>query len=325
MNLKILQKKLLNFLSLHIPIFAIFTILFITAAVIQKNNYQSRIQQKENDLLQMEKRLFEATVSDYVADAVTISEFVQVPSVSPLKPTATPDETARLFSIHTQHHNLYDQIRLIDKNGHEQVRVNRSNQSQVKVVPPSELQSKAGRPYFQRGFSVTNGIYISSFDLNIEKNVLERPLKPVLRIATAVPSMLGNGEYLLVLNLRGADLLEQLKRLETDGLRNMYLINNKGYWLKGPSKDVEWLFMYPGKIEDSLNTKFPHTAQEILTQDQGQILLKEGLVTYTTIEPKAFIPEHLKNTKKIVNEEAWKIISYVPRDKFFPEWWGKSK
>lgn len=325
MNLQILQKKLVNFLLLHIPIFTIFIILFITAAVIQKNNYQSRIRQKENNLLLMEKRLFEATVSDYIADAVTISEFVQVPSASPLEPIDTADEIARLFVIHTQHHDLYDQIRLIDKNGQEQVRVNRSNHSKVKVTPLSELQSKVGRPYFQKGFSVTNGIYISSFDLNIEKNVLERPLKPVIRIATAVPSMQENGKYLLVLNLRGAGLLGQLNHLETDGMRNMYLINNKGYWLKGPSKNVEWLFMYPSKIENSLNTKFPHVAQDILTQDHGQILLKEGLLTYTTIEPKAFIPEGLKNTKEIISEEAWKIISYVPRDKFLPEWWGEVK
>lgn len=321
MNWKTIQKKTGNFLSLHIPIFVIFAILFITFAVVQKNNYQLRVQQKENDLLLMEKRSFEERVSGYIADAVTIAEFVHEPSIDNIESSDPLDKIKKMFVVYAQHHHLYDQIRLIDKNGHEQVRVNRDSKSQVKIVPSQELQSKAGRPYFQKSFPVNNGIYISSFDLNIENNVLERPLKPVIRIATAVPSTKRNGRCLLVVNLRGADLLEEINLQETDGSRKMYLVNSKGYWLKGPSENVEWLFMYPGRVEDSLNTKFPHAARDILSQEHGQISLKAGLLTYTTVDPEAFIPEHLKKTREIINEESWKIISFVPRNKFFPEWW----
>lgn len=323
MNTRLFRQKAQAFLSIHVPVFMLFTILFITAAIIQKNNYQSRIEFKEVALLVMEKRVFEATMNDYVADATVFTDLTKLGMQSSSKVTYAAKEKglADLFLAHMRHHSLYDQVRLLDKKGNEKLRINRRGQAQVEIVADVDLQLKADRPYFVKGFSQKNVIYISSFDLNMEEGVVEKPVKPMLRIATRVTNSDPDKERLLVLNLRGIDLLEQLARLESNSIRNIYLVNNKGQWLKGPSKEVEWLFMQSKSVKSSLTTEFPEVSPQILTQNEGQVLTPKGLLTYVTIDPKTFVPAHLIGSKKILNEETWKLISFVPKKKLYPEWW----
>src|SRR5882757_341803 len=64
----------------------------------------------------------------------------------------------------------YDELRYIDENGKEVMRVNQDGA----VVAPGQLQNKAERPFFQQANALKAGeIYISAFDLNFNNGRLE--------------------------------------------------------------------------------------------------------------------------------------------------------
>ena len=70
----------------------------------------------------------------------------------------------------------YDQIRLLDKEGVERVRVN-YNYGNPAVVPGRELQDKGDRYYFREALGLDESeIYISPTDLNVENGEIEIPL-----------------------------------------------------------------------------------------------------------------------------------------------------
>jgi hypothetical protein len=76
--------------------------------------------------------------------------------------------------------SAYDQIRFIDQNGQELLRVNRGGV----VVEASALQNKADRGYFLKTRQLPAGVMqLSEFDLNVENGKLEEPQKPMQRFA----------------------------------------------------------------------------------------------------------------------------------------------
>ncbi len=77
----------------------------------------------------------------------------------------------------------YDQLRYLDENGLERVRVNRGGQ----IVPADRLQDKSGRDYFLRAMEQPAGrVALSALNLNVEQGRIEQPLKPMLRFSIPV-------------------------------------------------------------------------------------------------------------------------------------------
>ena len=73
----------------------------------------------------------------------------------------------------------YDQLRYLDDQGNELMRINYNNGNPEKV-PEKLLQNKKDRYYFTETIKLGPGeIYMSKFDLNIEGNSIEQPVKPM--------------------------------------------------------------------------------------------------------------------------------------------------
>jgi PAS domain S-box-containing protein len=102
-------------------------------------------------------------------------------------------------------HPAYLQFRCISAldGGREVFRVDRSGAAgATRVVPASELQVKADRPYYVESLRRANGeVYVSPIELNQERGVVEVPHVPVIRVGT--PLFLPDGERfgILIVNL----------------------------------------------------------------------------------------------------------------------------
>ena len=73
---------------------------------------------------------------------------------------------------------MYDQIRYLDRNGREVVRVN-YNDGSLAAIPKQHLRGKSGRYYFRDPFVLNRSdVFVSPLDLSIERGEIERPLKP---------------------------------------------------------------------------------------------------------------------------------------------------
>jgi signal transduction histidine kinase len=143
------------------------------------------------------------------------------------------------------HHQVFQQVRLLDTSGMEVVRAN-TNGSRSWVTPPEKLQDKSDRYYFQQALSLPNGgIYISPMDLNVEQGKLQLPLLPVIRYATPLFDQAEEKQGVLVLNVYGSSFLNLLARQQEQfhGGDHYFLLNQDGYFLYHPQTEKSFGFM----------------------------------------------------------------------------------
>ncbi len=104
------------------------------------------------------------------------------------------------------------------------------------------------------------------------------------------------------------------------------MLDSEGYWILGPSPDLEWGFMYEDKKDLVLEKYDPIAYTKIYEKEQGQFYTKRGLFSFVTIrhflEPsKTGLGEILLfSPKKPINEIAqyyWKITSFVPNKQLY--------
>lgn len=206
---------------------------------------------------------------------------------------------------------LYDQIRFLDENGREIVRVNWNN-GHPESVPPDKLQDKSGRDYVRETFTLAQGeIYVSPLDLNIEHGTIERPLKPMIRFGTPIFDRQGHKRGIIILNYLGENFLAHLRKISsTDHTTSqLWLLNAAGYWMLGPDAEDEWGFMLPGRADKRLAIRDPQAWKMINgATREGQFLTDQGLYTYASSTPLPG-PDGISDTPK---RERWVLVAYQP-------------
>ena len=146
---------------------------------------------------------------------------------------------------------LYDKVRFIDLTGRERLRANWNN-GDPRRVPQGELQDKEVRYFVQETLKLEAGdIYVSPFDLNVEHDQVEQPLNPTIRFSTLVYDASGFPRGMIVLNYLGQRILDRIVLMSTPGRDQLWLLNEDGQWLLGPSREVEWSFMYPDREQQN--------------------------------------------------------------------------
>ncbi|MGB1109183.1 MAG: PAS domain S-box protein, partial [Gammaproteobacteria bacterium] len=152
---------------------------------------------------------------------------------------------------------LYAQMRLIDNKGIELIRVeNRPNGLQV--AQTESLQNKSSRYYLKQSLELKDDeIYLSPFDLNVERGRIVRPHEPSLRFGATARDSSGVLRGVLVINYLGNELIDRLRAIGTSNGMEFWLVNGHGHWLIGPRSDEEWAFMFPGGWEHGFNSDQP--------------------------------------------------------------------
>ena len=213
-------------------------------------------------------------------------------------------QLTRLLQIFSKEKNVYDQIRFLDTEGAEIIRINNSNGTPY-PVPQKDLQAKSSRYYFQEISKLKrDDLYISPFDLNIEKGQIERPFKPVLRFAKPVYNASGEHKGSLLLNFMGSQLLQSFRDATKSEQEHIMLLNHQGEWLSNANKTLEWGFMFGKK--DNFSRRFPSSWQVIKKEAKGQFYTDNHLITFTTVNP---LPASLRTKLS----PRWKVVSLIPQ------------
>lgn len=188
----------------------------------------------------------------------------------------------RDWEVFSRTKGIYDQIRWLNLNGQEKVRVNYYDGIPTSVAK-RRLQNKGERYYFTDTVILNKGeFFISPLDLNIEQGKIEIPLKPMLRIGTPVFSSDFQKQGIILVNFFGEILLKEFEEGMGKASSRAWFLNRDGYWLKGPSADLEWGFMHK-RPEASLAHLYPDAWKRISASSQGQFEDEHGLWTFTTV------------------------------------------
>ncbi|MEJ2395781.1 MAG: cache domain-containing protein, partial [Candidatus Thiodiazotropha sp.] len=179
----------------------------------------------------------------------------------------------------------YGQIRFLDRNGIESLRIN-YNHAQANIVPPGKLQSKRHRYYFKDVIGLPPGsIYVSPLDLNIENHQIELPVKPVIRFATTVSNAKDEKIGVMLLNYLAEELLDEFTLATSGFYGQAMLLNQEGYPLISPDSAQTWNFMFPDSPQSTLYTRHPSIRRSLMTEQRGQHLTSEGLFTFDHVDP----------------------------------------
>lgn len=266
------------------------------------------------------KSLFEREITECFGDLKVLAGS---PSLHLFLDTPTParlERVQQLFLSSAEGYRRYDQIRFLDTEGKETVRVN-FNQGKPSVVPSWALQSKADRSYFKQAISLPNGgVYISGITPNIELGIVEIPLKPMIRVATPVFTSSGAKAGVLVLNFLAERLQQGLSKVIMDDAMSVPMVlNETGYWVSHPDSSKIFNDLLAPPSVQRFSDQYPAEWAVMLNKSEGQITTVNGLFFYTLIDPRQLVAimhadntSHAEGIPTIRSDEAMYLTFHVP-------------
>jgi signal transduction histidine kinase len=152
----------------------------------------------------------------------------------------------------------------------------------VQVVPSDRLQDKSDRYYFRDAMRLPPGsLYVSPLDLNIEFGRIEKPERPVIRLAKPVVQE-GAKAGVIIVNLHADVLLEQVQQMADARGGTAFLIDRQGAYLtRSPGSGPPTFAMYP---LDGLERRFsPLALEHIVGEAHGTDSVGGEIVAHAAI------------------------------------------
>lgn len=229
--------------------------------------------------------------------------------------TQLKDEHARqhlesIFYAIAGTNNQIMQLRYLDKNGMEIVRVDR----QIETSPPfivkkDKLQDKSKRDYFQIVSKMTKShLWYSKIDLNIENGKIEVPYRPTFRIAIPIFKE-QKFEGMVIVNLLLNNLIKAIK---TSSVFEHYIVDKDGYFILHHNDNYSWN-KYTGTHRD-LTQDFPKDASLILKGDvKGKEFFAYSLDSIFNNEDNAklILKPKTKYKEQLINEKIQSSVIVV--------------
>ncbi|MBI5606429.1 MAG: PAS domain S-box protein [Deltaproteobacteria bacterium] len=178
----------------------------------------------------------------------------------------------QIFGSMTASYQRHHQIRYLDEEGNERVRVDWDGK-QPRPVSRDGLQNKAERPYFLETMRLGPGqIYISLPDLNQEHGRIVRPYTPTVRLATPVFNPQGQKKGIIIINIFCQALFHRpLTATQKQGVQ-VFLTDQRGYYVHhSTAPEKEWGSPEDLNTSQSLWKDFPKAAGQILSGKTGSV------------------------------------------------------
>ncbi len=310
--------------SLFLPVAVLVIIILYTVYDRDRISVIETLTHEEKVVVEQQEKHFSRLFNNIIADLLVLSghadftEMLNDPDGDEIRHFYNITQEFRSF---IDHKGSYDQLRFIDMQGQEVIRIDR-NQGHPKIVSEEKLQNKADRYYFSKTITLAkNHIYISAFDLNIENGVIEQPHKPMLRIAMPIFDEFETRAGMIILNYLGHNLLNELEDISINSTGKTLILNMDGYWVKGLDSRDEWGFMFPDKKNLTFQSRYPNEWKTISTHKTGRLLTEQGLFSYTTINPLANGWQSSSGQYKVYKPDesdanlsnySWKLVSFIP-------------
>lgn len=172
----------------------------------------------------------------------------------------------------------YTQVRYLDRQGKEQIRVNFLDGKSV-VVSEENLQNKSQRDYFDYAQTLAkNEIGTWGVDLEIERGEVVYPYRPSLRLLTPIYIDEVKTGY-LILNVDVEALASRLN-YAPDGLLRPKLANDGGYFLVSDNQQERFGHVIEERKHFSLPQLFPQAWAKMQVKESGSVMENGDLLVF---------------------------------------------
>ena len=175
------------------------------------------------------------------------------------------------FSSFFKSRDVYDQLRFIDTNGREVIKVTSGEGIS------SQLEDKSARPYFIESIGLPAGsLYLSPLELEEDLGKIIVPHRPVLRYAA--PVYIKNKLYgVVVANILAAGFLDGLLA----DVHPTILVDQDGYYMYNPDESKSWGRElgtgYSAKLD------FPDLMSNLISGQPGEFTQSGQIFFYTPV------------------------------------------
>ncbi len=293
----------------------------------ERQSEQGLRETEKEQVIRLASEIIHQEMETALADLRYISRNNEMRAFVERDSAAGREALAREFLELVRQKRLYDQARFIGLDGMEKVRVNFAA-GHPYIVPARELQDKSGRSYFHEVARLdAMSIHVTPFELNIENGKLERPFKPVIRLAIPVADSRGRKQGFVVLNYLGQRLLNRITEL--DGAANdLWLLDSRGYWLLGPDPESAWGFAVPGRETQSASRRHPALWQQLARHDKGAFPVAGSWIQYERIHPFVSGPSQGQQQADVPTagrDYYWTVATVLPAELLHGEAAGLAK
>jgi methyl-accepting chemotaxis protein len=187
------------------------------------------------------------------------------------------------FLAFSESKKIYNQIRYLNEDGMEVVRVNRDNDKSY-IVQKSKLQNKKNRYYFADTAKLSEGaLMISPLDLNREKGQIEKPLRPVIRYGTPLFDQKKQFKGIFLFNVSASEFLKLVREnAEKDEL--LVFIDGKGNYYSHRDNEKEWGGKNDKDTGENFKNDFPQVADEIIAgKNTGAVPHQDNIISMASV------------------------------------------
>lgn len=315
---RVWRKALPGFLRFFVPLISFFCLIIVFNFTIDVLYEKELLLAKQQQQTQMSLQSLQRDITGIVRE---LRYMVGSDSLQRYIYSRDPRQTRRAaadIANFAQRMDRYDQIRWLDADGMERLRVDHRD-GKTRIVPAAELQDKSARYYYKEAIVLPPGsIYVSPLDLNIEHGAVEEPHRPMLRFATPTVDAQGMTNGLVIFNYQASIMLDNFAATLHTPRTELALLNAQSYWFYSSADNPAWAFMFDR--DERFAKHKPLVWQEIESHTEGMLDSQDGLYTYTSFAAADFSMkldsgDSKQHTARLapLNRERWIIVTYTPQ------------
>ncbi len=264
--------------------------------------------ENEERLVNVEKYILSKTINELKSDLLFITDSYNIQENE-------SEKLGKEWIAFADRKMIYDQIRFIDLNGDETIRINYDLNGST-AVEEGDLQNKKDRTYFTETLPLQkNQVYISRLDLNVENGQIEESIKPMIRLSTPVFNDKNERQGIIVLNYYAQYLLDDFRNLASTAEGDIFLLDSNSYWIVNKTdKNKEWAFMYEDKQALSFKNQYAAEWQVMNESERGRIKTENGYFVYSNIIlMNNDAPNTIRNPL-VLGEGNWFVVSFLSKN-----------
>ena len=143
------------------------------------------------------------------------------------------------FAKFSAQKKIYSQVRFLDAEGKEVVRVNHAN-DKTDIISETKLQTKKSSYYVGETLKLDNGkLFVTPLELNREQGEVETPYNPTIRFSTPVYDKNNKLQGMVIVNVKGQQIIDIIASQAIEG-EQLVFVDKDGYYYYHPDEGKSW-------------------------------------------------------------------------------------
>lgn len=186
----------------------------------------------------------------------------------------------QVFLSFSANRKVYHQIRYLDENGQELVRVDNDGVNPPRIIPRDRLQDKRQQDYWSETMKLGSGqLFTSPPEFNREHGRIEVPYRPVIHYGMPLFDDEGNRRGILIVNLQIGPLLEALHQEGKAAGKVVHVVDREGFYLLHSDPAKRWGSPRDLNTGQRLHQDFPDFVDRLLAGNPIAAIVGEQVIT----------------------------------------------